>query len=112
MQITFATPEIEKLCTDAKYQRRKLSQDEAKGVQRRYNQLRGAETVGELAHQPGKWHPLVGDRAGEYGGHVTRNKRMVIRGVDEAGLNKQWNECRAIEILEVNFDYHGKGGRR
>lgn len=106
LQITFATEDIEKLCTDIKYQRKRLSEKEAKSVRKRYTQLRAVETVAELSKLTGRWHALGGNRKGQYAGHVTGNKRFIIRGTDSAGMNGQWNACRAIEVVEVSFDYH------
>lgn len=106
LQITFATKDIEKLCTDVRYQRKKLSEKEMKGVQRRYAQLRTVKTVAELSQLTGQWHSLGGNRKGQYAGRVTGNKRFIIRGTDSPGMNGHWNACRSIEIIEVNFDYH------
>lgn len=104
--ITYANKEIKKLCTDEKYQSKKLSKNIVNKLRKRYQELRIAETVMDLKDGPGKWHALHENLAGHFAATLSGNERIIVRGTDEAGNNKQWHECRAVKVVAIGRDYH------
>lgn len=105
MEISHASKEIERLCTDEKYQKKKLGRM-AKAVQLRYQELRIASSVSDLFDSPGRWSSKDEDLAGYVAGHLSRNHRILITGTDEAGTIHDWPNCKAVEVMEVGTDYH------
>ena len=74
----------------------------------RINALEAFSTLAEVvANDPlGKWHPLHGDRAGQWAGKVSSNERLIIQPLAN-------NEIRVESILGSTFaevqgieDYH------
>lgn len=77
--------------------------DIAAGLRRRIKALEEAHSVGELRDLDplGKWHPLVGNRSGSWGGKLDRHNRIVI---DTGGSGASAVTVTVIEIV----DYHSK----
>ncbi|MBQ9067767.1 MAG: type II toxin-antitoxin system RelE/ParE family toxin [Eggerthellaceae bacterium] len=107
MFLSYKSKSLEKLCTDEKEMQKRRA-DIAKKLRLRINALEAFSTLAEVvANDPlGKWHPLHGDRAGQWAGKVSSNERLIIQPLAN-------NEIRVESILGSTFaevqgieDYH------
>ena len=57
---------IEKICTNEREMKRKLSQAVAKRLRLRIAELYNAESFDDLLQGTGRWETLSGDRAGQW----------------------------------------------
>ncbi|ORM27797.1 type II toxin-antitoxin system RelE/ParE family toxin [Williamsia sp. 1135] len=102
MKVLYDNKKLEDLCTDEREMQKKRGDIAAK-LRRRIKALETANSVGELrTHDPlGRWHQLTGDRAGEWGGDLSQNYRLVIR---PEGDCEQWDAV-TVTVIEID-DYH------
>ena len=79
MKLTYKTKTLEKLCTNEKEMRKRRSDIEAK-LKLRINALETFSTLGEVVENDplGNWHPLRGNRSGQWAGKVSSNERLII----------------------------------
>ena len=76
--------------------KRKLGEQRAKALQLRLSELRAATEMGDLLYFGGKWEEKTGDRSGEWGAHLTKNWRLIV---------KPEGNSRIVRITEI-VDYH------
>ncbi len=109
MQIRFKNARMRKICNDEKALRRNYP-EQAAVIRQRLDDLAAAESMETLLSLPGGWHPLHGDRKGQWGGSLRGALRIVIRPADDplpldrsGGLDLK--RVTSVEIVEVE-DYH------
>ena len=110
MEITYASRQIEKICTDEKKAKKELGQIGAEVLAERLHQLRTAKSLEELRFRPGKWHELTGDRWGQLAVSLKGLERLIFEPdhdprpiKDDGGLD--WAAVTVVCILEIT-DYH------
>ena len=72
-------------------------------IKLRMAELRAADNLEELQEGPGHWHPLKGNRDGEWAGDVSGNYRLIIKPITDGPVL----EAAAVRIEKI-YDYHGK----
>ena len=88
MEVRYIDRKIEKICINEREMKRKLSQDVAKRLRLR---------IDDLLQGTGRWETLSGDRVGQWSARLTANWRLIV--TDEGGTPVV--AC-VIEII----DYH------
>ena len=63
MEVRYVDRKIEKICTNEREMKRKLSQAVAKRLRLRIAELYNAESFDDLLQGTGRWETLSGDRA-------------------------------------------------
>lgn len=97
MEIRYKTKKLEKICTDASIARKEKGAEMAKKIFQRIAEIRAAENLAEmLRFKYGRFHPLSGDRQGQYAMDLVQPHRLVLEVVDGV--------CIAC-IIEI-VDYH------
>lgn len=102
MEVRYGDRDLEKLCTNERWLRRKR-QDIATRLPLRIKALEEARSFEDLSTLDplGAWHSLTGDRAGTWAGKLSRNWRVIVRpgGADES--------LAAVEVVVLEIaDYH------
>lgn len=99
MKLLYQTPEVAKLCTNSREATKLLGQVCVKYLRRRIKQVESATSIEDLFQGPGDWHPLKGDRKGEFAASLHGGWRLVATfdGSDSNGL---------VAKLESIEDYH------
>jgi len=102
LKIEYAGADLEKLCTNEAWLRRKRG-DLAKRLPLRIKALEAARTVGELAaiDPLGRWHELTADRPGHWAGKLTDNWRLIMRPEGHANLR----QSKHVTVVDIT-DYH------
>lgn len=79
MKLTYSTKALEKICTNER-EMRKQRADIAKKLRLRINALETFPTLGEVVEGDplGRWHPLSGDRDGQWSGKLSANYRLIV----------------------------------
>jgi proteic killer suppression protein len=108
MDISFASPEIEKLCSEERAMQRKLGASCARKLRARLADLDTVATVRELI--AGRPHPLKGDRAGQFALDLQGGKRLVFEPADEPIPYSEdgsidWSQVTKARIVFIG-DYH------
>lgn len=98
MKLLYQTPELAKLCTDKREATRLLGETCVKYLKRRIKQIEAADSIEDLFQGPGKWHPLKGDRKGEFAASLMGGWRLVTT------FNKTTDGL--VATLEHVEDYH------
>ncbi|WP_295828959.1 type II toxin-antitoxin system RelE/ParE family toxin [uncultured Microbacterium sp.] len=101
MEVRYEDRDLEKLCTNERWLRRKR-QDIAARLPLRIKALEEARSLEDLSSLDplGGWHALTGDRAGTWAGKLSRNWRLVVRfGSDDDP------DVVEVFVLEI-ADYH------
>lgn len=87
-----------------------LGEDRWSALKRRVRTLEVADTLDDVRGQPGNFHALTADRAGEWSANLTPNWRLIFEPADEplpllpdGGLNA--GAVRHVRIVRVE-DYH------
>jgi len=97
MEVRYVDRKIEKICTNEREMKRRLSRDVAKRLRLRITELCNAESFNDLLQGTGLWEILTGDRIGQWSARLTANWRLIV--TDEGGTPVV---ARVIEII----DYH------
>jgi proteic killer suppression protein len=110
MQITFKSSKLEKQLTIPKEIQKSFG-DRAKKVSQRMAELRASQNLFIVSLIPAaKFHPLKGDRKGEYAVTISGNFRLVmVPDYDEVPLladgGHDLSGIEKIKIIDVE-DYH------
>ena len=70
-------------------------------IKMRLKELEIAETLEELRHGPGHWHPLTGNLAPMWAGEISGNFRMLVT----PGPGGDAAEVTAVTVEDID-DYH------
>jgi proteic killer suppression protein len=109
MRIEYASRDLEKLCTSEKVMRRKRA-DIASKIKLRISALESAESLGDLVELDplGRWHRLVGDRAGQWAGKLSPNERLIVRPQVKCESYEDLLACTDVVVMVIEIiDYHG-----
>lgn len=106
MDISFRTRKLEKLANNEKEQLKQLGKNAAKKFKRRLDDLWAARNLAEMALLPGRLHPLIGDRSGEFSLDLEHpNRLLLVVAHNPAPVktdgNLDWEAVTAIEIIEI-----------
>ena len=111
MYIIFKSNKLKKCCEDINLATKEWGLEIAKKIIQRLNEIQAAECLSDLTTvPPTRFHPLEGNREGQYAVDVKHPFRLIFCGVD--GNDKKYNcsnksKITRVKILEVK-DYHGK----
>ena len=99
MDIRFRTNKLEKAYRNSKDGIRLLGTERHRKFVQRIDLIGESRSIEELAMLPGlHWHPLKGDRAGQFAVTLTANFRLILT-VNDGAPNR-------VCVEEVT-DYHG-----
>jgi proteic killer suppression protein len=98
VKLSYATRDLERICTDARRMQKSLGAERAKKLQLRLDDLRAAEKMADLLQMTGKWEELKADRAGQWSARLTGNWRLIV----ELGAEGEEVTVLVVEIV----DYH------
>jgi proteic killer suppression protein len=106
MQVVFADKELARCAGDRAYAVRKLGQRRADVYLVRIDALLRAVDLDSLKYVAGRFHELVGDRAGQWACDLDHPYRLIFKPV----LNSDGNIVgliveQTVSILEI-VDYH------
>ena len=96
MRVDFASRELERICTDSRYMRRKLGAQVAKTLRLRVAELMSVTHVRDLLEGTGRWEELKGDRGGTWSARLSANWRLIIRPGEQG---------QQATVLDIE-DYH------
>lgn len=97
MEVRYAGREIERICTEDAYMRRRQSTNVCKKLRLRIAELHSMESFEDLRRGTGRWEQLTGDRTGQWSARLTANLRLIV--VDEGG------HPVVVTVIEIT-DYH------
>lgn len=97
MQLDYATRELERICTDARYMQRKHNVQVTKALKLRIAELRSAIEMNDLLLGTGRWEALTGDRSGQWSARLTANWRLIVRPEER--------DVVTVVVVEI-VDYH------
>lgn len=97
MQLVYATRELERQCTDARYMQRKLGAQVAKALKLRLAELRHGAEMQDLLLGTGRWEELTGDMGGQWSARLTANWRLIVR-LEE-------RDVLTVNVIDIT-DYH------
>lgn len=79
---------------------------------RRLDDIRAAANMAELKTLPGRLHPLVADRKGQWAMDLEHPKRLLLEPILDKGQTEKDGRLDLGEIVGVRLigvvDYHGK----
>lgn len=111
MEISFATPKLQKLCNNASKLRGEFGPKCAVKIQRRLDELKAAECLEDLQNLPGpRCHELKADRDGQFAVDLEHPKRLIFVPDQEpvpVGLNGgiDWQQVTRVRVIEI-VNYH------
>jgi len=94
------------LANSQREQQKQLGTNASKKFKRRLDDLRAARDLAEMAMLPGRLHPLLGDRSGEFSLDLEHpNRLLLVPAHDPIPLREDggidWSAVTAIEITEI-----------
>ena len=106
MQVVYADKELARCAGDKAYAVRKMGQRRADAYLERIIDLQGAVVLEDLKSLPGRYHELIGDRAGQWACDLDHPYRLIFKPV----MNSDGNVIglvveNTVSILEI-VDYH------
>lgn len=110
MDITFAQRKMAKVVGKDKDLFREFGPLRGKKIKQRLDQLRGATTLEDLRHAPGRFHELGTDRKGQWACDLDGPYRLIFEPQQQpiptnADGQYIWAEITGIEVVDVT-DYH------
>ena len=112
MEIDFQDRKLEKICNSDTLLLKVFGKVNAKKIKMRLDDLRAAQKLADVAHLPGQYHNLSGNRKGQIAVHINEPYRLLFKPnhdpvpVTVSG-NIDWEKITCITIIEVT-NYHGK----
>ena len=109
VELTFATPRVQRLFESEKELRRAHGDRCAKKLASRLADLRAATTLEEFRRLPGRCHELDGERQGQLALELEGGKRLIFApsgsDVHRADGGLDWKLVEGVRVVEV-VDYH------
>lgn len=109
MEIQFKNAGLQNLVESEKELTRHYSTKLAKQLELRMYQLKSSSNLEELFKVKGKWHPLKGNRKGQYAASLPGGERLIIKPSEPV----PYKEDGGIDISKVDSiiviaieDYH------
>jgi proteic killer suppression protein len=110
MDILYADEEIERLCQDPRYAKRKLGGPSAKKLATRLDDLRAAGALAVMPKLPGRFHALDRDLEGCYALDLHGGRRLVLRPATDPLPRRSDDSIDLTQITAVTIeqigDYH------
>ncbi len=110
MEILFGTRSLQRDCNDSKRRRRRWGESGDR-LGRRLDDLRAISTLAGAFSLPGRLHPLIGDRAGQFSLDLKHPHRLLLEPVGDpvprlpdGGIDA--GKVTAIRVIGVE-DTHG-----
>ena len=109
IEISFLTPDLQRLCEQQKIAVRKLGSDSARKLRARLADLAAAASVSGLV--TGHPHPLTGDRAGQFALALSGGARLVLEPANDPvprvarDSSIDWTRVTRVRVVFVG-DYH------
>ncbi len=110
MKILFKTEKLQRRCNSLAEATKKWGPVSAKRLKQRLDDMNAAVCLADTRSLPGRYHPLEGDRAGQWSARLEGPLRLVFEPADEPlpqleddSLNTA--AVTVVRILEVR-DYH------
>jgi proteic killer suppression protein len=97
VQLEYATRDLERICTDERYMKRRLGAQVVKALQLRIAELRYGIEMQDLLQGTGRWEELRGHRAGTWSARLTANWRLIVR--------PEQRDVVTVTVVEI-VDYH------
>lgn len=106
MNILFEDKNLEKCATDRGYALKRLGQRRAQRYAVRLMQIDRAVNFEQLRGLPGRYHELVGNRAGQWACDLDQPYRLIFKSNNNGPVVQiVWAKERTAKILEI-ADYH------
>lgn len=110
MNIAFSNDELRQQCTVERERVRAFGKIRSKALGKRLDDLDAAENLAVMFAMPGRFHPLTGDRAGQFALDVGQPYRLILVPDHEPvplleDGSIALDRITAIRIIEVT-DYH------
>jgi len=105
----FDDARLQCLVEDQKALRRKHGEARARKIKVRIAELHASSTMLDLRSLPGRWHPLVADRAECWAAHLDGPYRLIIRPVEpvprlgDGGVD--WSAVTRVAVTSIE-NYH------
>ncbi len=114
MLIGYASKKLQKICTKEKDAKKALSEDAAARIFDRIQDLAAFNNLGEIPYRapPLDFHPLTGDRAGDFAIKIHGLDRVCFRPAGDFERDENGNALLAsVTAVEINFvgNYHSYG---
>jgi toxin HigB-1 len=110
VDIIFSSKKLEALCHDDELATRTLGAPCARRLRSRLDDLLTASCLAVARSLPGRFHPLKGDRSGQFAFHLQGGCRLVIEPVHttssaRADGSRDLERVTAVRVVLVG-DYH------
>ena len=106
MDILFEDKDLLKCATDRSYALKRLGQRRAQRYAVRLMQIDRAVNFEQLRGLPGRYHELVGNRAGQWACDLEQPYRLIFKSTNEGPVAQiVWANERVAKMLEI-ADYH------
>ena len=106
MNILFEDKNLEKCATDRGYALKRIGQRRAQRYAVRLMQIDRAVNFEQLRGLPGRYHELVGNRAGQWACDLDQPYRLIFKSNNNGPVVQiVWTKERTAKILEI-ADYH------
>ncbi|MEN8447729.1 MAG: killer suppression protein [Cyanobacteria bacterium J06555_13] len=106
MDITFSKKKLREECKNQRLLQKRHGQKRAKRIAQRLSDLRAAEVLEDMKNVPGRLHPLLHDRAGQFSLDLDHPYRLIFESANDpiprnsdGGID--WSKVTAIRILGV-----------
>ena len=114
MLIGYSSKRLKKICTAEKAAKKALSSDSAKRISRKLEDLAAFNNLAEIPHRapPLDFHPLTGDRSGEFAIKIHGLDRICFHPVGDYTTQPDGSVVLAsVTEVEINFvgNYHNYG---
>ena len=116
MKIVFASERLRKLCNRQQMLIRRYGDQNARVIRRRLDDLAAAECLADMRRLPGRFHPLTGDRKGQYSLDLKHPLRLILEPADEPPVlledgSFDLKSVQVVRIVEI-VDTHEKKNKR
>ena len=110
MDINYDNKRIQKVCSSIASMQKELGHIQAKALNMRLSQLQKVANLESLRHDPGNWHELKQNRAGQIAVSLNGPFRLIMKPTEEPPPTKpdgglDWPQITAVTIIEI-VDYH------
>ena len=104
LDIFFRTKKLQKQCSDDREAVKAFGRNRAKRIRQRLDDLHAAQNLDDMRSLPGRFHPLIGDRSGQFSLDLDGPYRLIFEAVVlEEGDAKDldWSKVMAVRILGI-----------
>ena len=110
MDINYDNKRIQKVCSSIASMQKELGHVRAKVLNMRLSQLQKVANLESLRHDPGNWHELKQNRAGQIAVSIGGQYRLILKPTGDTPPLKpdgglDWSQITNVTIIEI-VDYH------